>query len=156
MPVTPATAASAAQQAFGVALVAILDTAPTIVALTGRASGNIVRGTPRGTHPLPLLAYELAEVRDSDYGDGPADYDVDWTLAAIAAQSTTIPNPAATVAALLAAAQSELTVTALSAHSVDGSVMTFSSSEVAPLEDDDDRRDRYGGEATGTAWVSLA
>lgn len=135
-------------QALAVGLVALLDDAPAITALTGRASRNVVRGWPRADHPLPLLAYVLGEAEQSEHGDEGENWDVPVVLEAIA------PTQAEALA-LLAATQERLTTVAFDAVGLDAAVMSFTAGDAGPLADDRGQRtDRFGAQGTAVVWLT--
>lgn len=108
--------ASAAEQRVATALLAILDTAPALTALTGLASGNLRPADDASPLATSGLTYELGPTRVRE-GIGEA-YDVEATITAEA------PTRAA-VRALLGTVEDLLTVAAFFAASADAMVTTF-------------------------------
>jgi hypothetical protein len=97
-------------QQLSEATVAILNTAPVIVAITGRSSDNIVRWRRRKASALPRLAYVFGPTEIA--GGLGETYDVDGVLRAEA-------KDAATANALLRAALELLTPMAYQAQGCD-------------------------------------
>ena len=100
-------------QQLSEATVTIIDTAASIVAITGRASDNIVRWRRRKATPLPRLAYVFGPTEIA--GGLGETYDVDGVLRA-EASSASVAN------ALLRAAVELLTPMAFEAQGCDALV----------------------------------
>lgn len=119
---------SDAIEQVSVALVAIIDAAPAVLALTGRAAGdaNIVAWAKDGermiVRALPVLAYAFLDERD-----GPI-----MNTRALVFRFTAAARDAATASALAETAKDALTYNALVAAGVDAFVLTAARSQDAP------------------------
>lgn len=111
-------------QLLSEAVATIIDAAPTVTALTGRASGNIVRWRARKTVAAPRLAY-IAGPAEVAGGLG-ENYEVTLLIRAEAAT-------ASAANALVRAATEALTPQAFEAQSCDAVVL-----ETTPDDADDD------------------
>lgn len=106
-------------QRLRVATVTALDTVAAIVALTGRATGNIVSWNALAECPRPCLAYAIIDLRQTgESGDG-RDGVVQFTAVAEG------NNADATVQELLGLVEEHYTAPALLAAGVDAAPLHF-------------------------------
>lgn len=143
--------AALAEQRVAQALVAILDTAAAVAALTGAASGNLRPVDDAAPAPARGLAYDLGPTTLRE-GIGEA-WDVACTLTAEA-------ETRARVRSLLAAAEDALTVAAFDAAGVDAMVTESEAGGVVRGQYADSRdaprpRETYAGELDLTIWITL-
>lgn len=108
------------RQRLRVAIVAVLDTAALVVALTGRASANIAAWNALDDIARPALLYRIVSMIQT--GESGAGWNVRLQLTAIAEGN----DADSIVEELLGAAEQELSATALLAAGVDAAPMLIS------------------------------
>jgi len=134
----------------GVALVAVVDTTPAVVAITGRPDGNVWRYGARIAVQAPSLAYLTLEADErSDNGDG-------WEVTVVLQAEGRTPDEAH---ALLEAAIAACTPQAFSDADVDAVILSQSRTTVPDVQlgaDSPARPNAAIAEVDLLIWITLS